>query len=364
MYNIPTQRELMPVKIKNVKIDTIAYDKKNFKDFDKCVEYIKLIIPDYKKYLPNRPLHHVQFEITDTVSDFANCIRRFLLDEIEVYSMDVDEYNIKTDDKFILSDVLKKNIELVPLLQKMTDSESKALKMSINVDNKTDDIITVYSRDITVSDKKNKKLDNEKYFSLNIPLIQLRSNTSLEVSDLNVVKGCGKKDAGKFCLLSNISYEILDVKPFEESKYERQGKSSLNSDPAHFKISYKTHRNIEPKKVMNLCCDAITNRLTTIQKDLANIKSDATVHFSDLVELETKGDVKLFHLKGEYWTIANIIARYCYLEFKDIKFVCASIIHPSTEESIIKIRHNESLKIINSAINHILSDIAIVKRAF
>lgn len=354
----------MPVVIKNVKISTIEYNKKNFKDFDKCIEYIKLIKPDYKKFLPSKPLHQVQFEITNTVSDFANCIRRFLLDEINVYSMDVDESNILTDDRFILGDVLKKNIELIPLLQELTDIESNNLKMSITVENKTDDMMTIYSRDIVVSDKKNKKYANEKYFSLNIPLMQLRSNTTLKVSDISVVKGLGKNDAGKFCLLANMSYEILDIQPFEESKYETRGKSSLNSNPSHFKLSYKTHRNIDPKKIMILCCNAIADRMIAIQKELACIKSDDVIYFSDLIELEIRGDVKLYHFKGEYWTIANIIARYCYIEFKEIKFVCPCIIHPSKEESVVKIKHPDSLKILNMAINHILADVAIVKKAF
>lgn len=354
----------MPIKIKNVKIEEITYDNKHFKDFDKCVGYLKLIDSDYKKYLPSRPQHHVQFEITETVSDFANCIRRFLLDEIVVYSMHVDESNIITNDKFILSDVLKKNIELIPFQQEMTDTESGDLSMGLLVENNTDDIMTVYSRHIIITDKKNKILDSEKYFSMNIPIMQLRSNTKLEIKNITIVKGCGKHDAGKFCFLANLSYEIMDVMPVEESKYEKKGESSLNSEPAHFKISYKTHRNIDPKKVMTLCCNGIIERLTTIQKELSNITNETIVHFSDLIEVESKGDVKLFHFKGEYWTIANVIARYCYLEFKEIKFVCACIIHPLTEESIVKIRHNESVKIINAAIKHILSDVSIVRKAF
>jgi DNA-directed RNA polymerase subunit L len=224
--------------------------------------------------------------------------------------------------------------------------------------------MTVYSRHIEVFDNKNKKLDNEKYFSLNIPITQLRSNKSLEVNDITVVTGNGKTDSGKFCLLANVSYEILDVIPFEESKYEKKGESSLNSTPAHFKIGYKTHRNIEPKKVMVLCCDVIVNRLTAIREELSNIKYTDSTYFSDLIELESHGEIKLFHFKGEYWTIANIISRYCYLAFKDIKFVCASVIHPSKEESIVKIKHGDSVKIINTAIQHIISDALIVKKSF
>jgi DNA-directed RNA polymerase subunit L len=352
----------MSIKIKNMSVNEITYNKKTFKDFDKCVEYVKSIKPNYKQYLPSKSQYRVQFEITNTVSDFANCIRRFLLDEIDVYSMNVCEDDVISDDVFILSDVLKKRIELVPFQQKLNDIND--LIISLTVENKTDDLMTIYTRHINITDKKNKQLNPENYFSTNIPIIQLRSNKSLDIKNINITKGCGKKDAGKFCLLANLSYEIMDVTPFEESKYEKKGESSLNSTPQHFKIGYTTHRNIEPKKIMLLCCDGITKRLTDILSEMSNIKNDMNVYFSDLIDLESKGDVKLFHFKGEYWTIANIIARYCFLEFKEIKFVCACIIHPSTEESIVKIRHSESVKIITSAIKHILADIAIVRKAF
>lgn len=347
----------MPIKVKNVKVNEIKF--KDFKNFDKCLEYVKSMNIDPMKYLPQKPQQHLQFEITNTVSDFANCIRRFLLDEIYIYSMDVDEMNIITNDRFILSDVLKKNIELIPIDQLLTDE----FVISLQIENKTDDIMTIHSGDITITNK-NKVLKTSDYFSSNIPIIQLRSNCSLEIKNISIVSGCGKQDAGKFCLLSNISYEILDVMPVEVNKYEKKGESSLNSEPAHFKIGFKTYRNFDPKKIMLLCCDAITNRMTTIQKELSNITKDMTVYFSDLINLETKGDIKLFHFKNEYWTIANIISRYCYLEFKEIKFICACIIHPSTEESIVKITHPESNKIIDSAITQILDDIKTLRKSF
>ena len=115
---------------------------------------------------------------------------------------------------------------------------------------------------------------------------------------------------------------------------------------------------------MILCCDGIIDRLSSIQKELSQIKNDTTVHFSNLINLETKGNMKLYHFKDEYWTIANIIARYCFLEFKEIKFVCSCIAHPSTEESIVKIIHPESAKILTSAIKNILADVTVLKKAF
>ena len=69
--------------------------------------------------------------------------------------------------------------------------------------------------------KKGKPVNTEQYFSMNIPIIKIRPNKSLEVTKINIVSGCGKQDSGKFGLLSNLSYEILDVIPFDESKFSK-----------------------------------------------------------------------------------------------------------------------------------------------
>ena len=345
------------VKVKNIKYTEIPFETKD-KDFLKCIEYIKSVAPDYKKYLPKNHKQRVSFELTDTNADLANMIRRFLLDEIPVLSMDLKEKHIISDDTFILTDYLKKNIEMIPILQDDDD-----IKMYMDVENPTDEIIFVYSGDITVTDKKGKILNSDKYFTGTIPVINLRPNKSLKISDIQVVSGVGKHDAGKFILLSNISYECIDVIPTIENKYEKKGVSSLNSDPTHFKISCTTHRNLNSKKIIGLCCEHIIDRLTKIQKELESLGS-VTVYFSDILNIETKGEVTLFHLIGEYWTVSNIISRYCYLIFNEIQFVCSSIIHPSTEESIVKIKHPQAIKIVTDAIKKIVSDITIVKKAF
>lgn len=353
------------VKIKNVNITELQFESKD-KNFQQCLEYMKLVTDDYKKFLPKRPKHQLTFEITETSSELANCIRRFLMDEILVTSMHVEEDNVETNDMFILSDFLKKNIELVPFEQSLSDSDTDKVVVSLDVENKTDDIITVYSGDLTVTIGKklvNKK-NNHEYFTTTIPIIKLRPTKSISVSDIKLVKGFGKHDAGKFVLLSNITYKILDVKPVEETKYNKTGESSLNSTPKHFRLGFKTHRNIKPKDVMYKCCDQITQRFVQIQDELSRLKPNVEVHFSDLIDLESKGDIKIFHFKGEYWTLANLMSKYCYLLDTDIKFVTSGIVHPNTEEAVLKIQHNDPVKLLNTVIKTILTDVAIIRKAF
>ena len=298
----------MSVKVKNVKLETLHL--KSNKDFAKVAEFAKMINPDYKMYLPTKPQHALHFELTNANPDLANCIRRFILDEVPIYSMHVEEENIRTDDKFILNDYLKKQIETVPFQQELKDAEKK-LTINIDIENKSDDLLQVYSRDINLF-QGGKKLNTEHYFSPNFRIIKLRPLKKLSVRDITIVQGCGKVNAGKFCPVANIYYDILDVKPFSETKYERKGESSLNSEPKHFRVGFTTHRNADAKRMMRTCCDLITARLTGIQNELKNIKKTDTVYFSDLIELETNRDTKLYYFKGEYWSIANVISRYCF----------------------------------------------------
>ena len=352
------------VKLVNLKYTEIPFESDN-KNFQRCLGYLKLVAPDYKKYIPKNSKHKVSFELLDANSDLANCIRRYLIDEMPVYSMDVDEENIKTDDKFILADYLKNNVELIPFLQDINDKECEELTMSLHVENKTDDVISVYSGDIVILDKQKKILDTSKYFTTTIPIIKLRPGKKLDINIINIVAGIAKAHSGKFILLSNVYYEILDVKPItDENKFNKRGESSLNSNPQHFKIEFTTHRNINSKTIMPECCKLIIKVIESIHKEISNIKETDIVYFSDLIELETKGDVKLFHLKGEYWTIANIISKYCYMASKDIPFVCSSIIHPSIEESIVKIRHTDSIKILLTALKDIISDMTVIQKSF
>lgn len=352
------------VKIKNVKIEELSFAKKmTDKNFKRCLDYAKMVNPKCMDFLPKAPKHSVSFELSESTTDFANCIRRSLMDEVVVYSMTVVDTDVQTDDRFILSDYLQKNIELVPFLQDITESEIKDLTISIDVKNTTDDLRTIYTGDIDIH-VKSKKVDTSKYICPTIALIQLRPASFLKIDTISISHGQAKYDSGQFLLLANVSYEILDVQPLLEGKHETKGESSLNSEPAHFRIGYKTHRNIKPKQVMTKCCDELIRRFRAIQLELDNIKKTDDVHFSNLIELETRGDVKLFYFKNEYWTVSNLISKYCYMAFKDIQFVCSSIVHPATEESIVKIRHTEPLKIIQTAVKNILVDLSTLHKVF
>lgn len=344
------------VKVKNVKFENLSFVS-NDKNFQKCIEYIKLIDPDYKKYLPTSDKQKLSFELHDTNVDLANTLRRFMIDEIPIQSMDVDMESIKTDDKFILSDYFKKNIELIPINQEIDYTK---IKISLSVINKLDTLMAIHASDLDITDLNGKKLKNSVYFRDTIIIYHLRPMCFVNIKQINIVSGIGRHDSGKFIPVSNIGYEILDVKPVSHSKYATKGKSSLNSTPTQFRISATTHGNMDVKNFIIKCCESIISRFSAINKELSEVKDD-DVYFSPSINIETKEDIKIFHFIGEYWTIANIMSRYCYLIDVDIPFVCASIVHPSIEESMVKIKHPQPKKLLISAIKKIIADFTIIK---
>lgn len=344
------------MKVKNVKVIETPFGSTS-KRYAECVKYLSSVEKDYKKFLPHKPKETLTFEIRDSNVDFANTIRRYILDEVPVMSLDVSESDIVSDDKFILTDHLKKNIEAVPLLQ--TIDEKEDLLFELDVTNTTDEIMRIYSSDMTINQKS-----SQKYFTQTIPLITLRPRKHLKISNIKTCSGVGKDDIGKFSSVSNIKYKIMDVKPLNKTRFNTEGVSSMVSTPTHFKISLTNHRNSPTKKIIQTAIKKIIEDVKIAQQEFSNIKKQDITYFSEALELETQGAINIYHLKGHYWTMANLLSKYCYLEDESIPFVCSSIIHPSREESLLKIKHTEHNKILLNATKKIINEYESALKAF
>ena len=324
---------------------------------------------DGKDLLPKRSKYQVSFEINNTCSGFANGIRKCIIDEIPIVSLTMDSDKFSTSDRYILSDYLQKNIELIPIHQEIDFEKSKKWTIQIDITNSTDEVIDIKSGDIEIFDGK-KKIPIESIMSPNISIVELHPAMFIKISEITIIRGMSKNDASKFASVSNTRYEILDIKPLAHTKEEKtQGSSSLISNPTSFRIGYTTYRNVDdPKTIIYRCCDTLTNRLEAFKKEIDNIKEDPELkiisYFSTLLDVETRGDFKFFNFKDESRTLPNMISQYCFLLDPNIPFSAPSLIHPSTEIGVVKIKHTNSLKIIQDSITAILKDISILKKTF
>ncbi len=345
------------VKVENITVDELNFAKDKSPLLKQCLD----LVPDLLKFLPVKPKYVVRFELKETNADMANAIRRCILNETPTMSLDYNEYkDADISDPYILSDFLKKQIDLIPISQ---DVNYDDYEIELDVENKSDEIIKVMTKDFNI--KKNKKnVDVVNIMSPLIILCSLRPGEYLRIKNFKIKKGIGRTDGASFSRVSNILYSPLDVIPLNSETGE--GVSSLNSNPTHFEIGYSTHRNIDdPLKIIREACDVLINRLEVILTNLSNISPKEEYHYSDLIQLETHDSIKEIQFKNENWTTINLISRYCYmLTNSNIKFVTASILHPEIEIGVIKISHPEYLKLIQDSIEKIIEDIKIIHKSF
>jgi DNA-directed RNA polymerase subunit L len=345
------------VKVINVKIEELDFAKEKSAEFTKCLN----LVPDLMKYLPKNIKYKVSFELKDTNSDIANGLRRCLLNETPTKCLQYNENSdVETSDPYILSDFLKKQIELIPINQ---DVEYDDLTITLDIKNNTDEIIDVLTQNFTIK-KKDTEIPVDKVMSPLLVISRLRPEEYLKIKNITVKIGIGRDDAAAFCNISNIYYKPIDVVPLNTET--KKGESSMTSTPTHFKIGYSTHRNTsKPLMLVKKACTVIIERLELILADIKNISDSADYYYSDLIQMETNGNVKEIQFKNENWTTANLIARFCYILTKgNIKFVTPAIIHPENEIAMVKISHPEFCKLIQDAIKKIIEEFTTIKGSF
>lgn len=299
---------------------------------------------------PNKPEYTVEFELHNTVSDLANAIRRCLVEELDVVALSADVKDIETDDRYILPDVVISQLESLPINQEI---EFDANSLELKAINTSTEIRTVFSNSISISDKaSSNSISVKDILSDNLFITKLHATKSIHIKHMKLIKGKALTDANSFTLLSNITYKILDINP--------KSQSSLTSQPSKFKLGYTTSRNISAKKPIIMCCINLIDRLESILKELV---TDNPHGFH--VEIEDHPDnLHHIYIDNEYWTMANLLSKYCYLMDNQIPFVAPAIVHPSTNKAYVKIKHNDWKNILIAAIKEAVEDLTIVKKAF
>jgi len=340
-----------------VRIGDISVAERKYEgpDLDYCLK----LAPEIAALLPTKPKYIVRFKLTQTHAEFANAIRRCLLDELPIKSMDYDEYDEKTaeiTDMYIAADYLKQQICLIPIEQQF---EYDAVSIDFFAENKTPDImeLTTDHFKITRAGKPIPRVDVME----RIVLGKLRPGSKVSVKGISVVSGINKDHGGKYSAFAGTHYEILDAEPYDEDT--GRGTPSLIADPHEFLLGYTTHRNMrKPLLALRQCCDTLIGRLSAIAEELDRILSKHH-HYSDLIQMETDRARREFQIKGEGWTLMPLIARYCLILAPTIAFVAPAIIHPEKNVGVLRIEHPDFLKLIKDAIARAIADLKIVAAA-
>ena len=320
----------------------------------KIEKFIKLGVS--RDLLPRGEWHTARFTLKKTYSEFANGLRRALIEELPTLCMDFNSAEMHTDDQFILSDVVQKCINLVPINQEM---KSRDINIKLHVVNETDDVMDIKASNISC-DKSIIPIPN-------IIIAKLRPGKYLTIDKLSIVEGLCKTSASKFSLLTNVKYEILDHEPYD--MYSQKGVRSIEYDPKEFKLEFTTAGNIKPATVIKLLSDTLTARLERMEtllkeymetlngQDSPNENKQDDDYFSLGLEVKMQEKVKHYRFVGEYITLAYMVGKRCFLLDDNIKY-CAPTIsrYDSTEIGIVKLWHPDSDKLLMTSIKECIAD--------
>ena len=176
---------------------------------------------------------------------------------------------------------------------------------------------------------------------------------TVNISNIKIIKGTGKIDANAFALVGRIFYEIIDMEPYNMET--GTGCKSINSNPRHFRIGYNTLGNIKPKEVILKTCEYLKKKFSNLIKVFEEIKS---IPFeNEWVTIKIDHKLIIITFIGEYWTIANVIAKYIFEIDKTVEYVAPAIVHPDIEKGVVKIKHKEPIEITKQSLKKIVEDI-------
>jgi len=331
------------MEVTNIKIveNTIKYKDTIFES----------LLEDNKHLFPVNNHKTISFELLNSNTELANAIRRVITNELEVKLLQVNINDIKTDDKYILSDIIKDRIESIPINQNIPDDY--IFKLSIT--NNTLDIHDVNSSDLLLM---NYKKNTNELFNQNMKICYLNSNKYITINDIHVNKNTGFYN-GKYSLCT-VNYEIINT----DFKI-----ASLNNDNTDFKMSIKTNGNIEPIEIIKSVVLNLEKRLKIIESYI--IEYNKIYNSSDIQLVDTNNvyiiknyDLFSYYINNESHTIGNLLVKYIYNIDNNIELINYSIPHPSKHQVIINIKHTEHNSIILKSIKNIIKDLHVFQSYF
>jgi DNA-directed RNA polymerase subunit L len=323
------------MNIQNIKINdySIDYSKSKYKS----------IIEQNNNILPKIYKVGLEFELINSNEPFANAIRRVFNDELLIKSLHTNIFDIKTDDKYILHDTIIERLNSISINQDIDES----ISFNLQINNNTNDIIKVYSKDII---NKNNKNDTTLYFNPNILLCTLKPNKYLYINNIIINKDYGYNN--HIYSLGSFKYEILNI-DFSEL--------SLNKDCTDFRLELINNSNIKLSKLVEIIYDNLYFRLKKIQQAINDYQlekqaSDVNKILNEIFIINNNNIYEI-HINNEYHTIGNLLTYYIYKLLNTLELINYKLEHPLRHKIIIFIKHNNYKKLCNDAINNIINDL-------
>jgi DNA-directed RNA polymerase subunit L len=281
-----------------------------------------------KNLIPSVVNKKIIFEIHSSNCAFANGLRRSIMNEIPIRHLTVSMDDIYTTDPWIVANIIRGRIEMIPIPQDIPIGTTYSLKF----ENKNNTYVDVMSSEIKyrgspISD-----------WIGSIPICSINESYSITIDNITVSESYGYTN-GRVSI-GRTSYEILDI--------DMEKISSANADPKKFKLTLEVPGIINPKKVITKAIDSICDRLDNIDFSLA----------------KTEYNIYKLLIHNESHTIGRLLETYIFNLVPTIDYVAMRESHPSKRECTIDIRHPEAEQICKQAIVNIKKEYNSIKSHF
>lgn len=278
--------------------------------------------------IPNLVQEKIDFEIINSNEALVNGIRRCLLGEFNVKYLHVDISDIISNDDSVLTNKLQQRIAGIPINQDININT----KFNLNVSNDTLKKMPVYSKDITGKDKN--------IFNNTIVLHSLNINKHLIINNIIIKEAInGNVSPCRAC------FDTINIDKNE---------SCLTTIHKDFYFTVHTFGNISPKKIINIGCHSLINRLEYLKNIILNY--DQMIQ-NDLIKVNEFGISKYIIYNEDKHTIGNLLVKYIFLQDQSIGFVCYTFQHETEAEFVVKIKSINAEKYILKAIDNIIIDL-------
>ena len=320
----------------------------------------------------------LKFDVNNSNSSFVNCLRRIIISNIETVGFRTEDYE-ESDIKIIENtsslhnEFLLHRIGLIPInIPDVSSYDPTKYKFSLNVDNKTQNIIDITTNDIEVLNLETNTLEKtEDFFPRNkitndhILIIRLKPTPDGTGEKIKLEgkssKGIGKQHI-RFSPVSNVCFinkidtnreaeefdkylaqhpesNITELKKkFKLEESERCFYINENGDPHKFEFTIESCGVIEPHKILIQGLNkiiAMLNKFTSeFEKALSNNESNVEIK-------ETKALMKAFDItiNNENHTLGHLLQSHINQLFKsDNIFVGYQNPHPLENKIIFRIK--------------------------
>lgn len=194
----------------------------------------------------------------------GNALRRIIMGGIPVFCLDFDMGTLRTNDEFVLEDLLRTRINLIPISQRI----DPGLTFSISASNPTESILSIKSISIDIKGGKGGK--KEKLFNETFDIVDIAPSRSLTIPEIRPIRGYGNENARHVCAF-RAALIPLDQIPFDQ--FTGTGVPSALSDPRSHRLSFCTNGNVDPKWVLETACSEILGIVERARKYIPSVQT-------------------------------------------------------------------------------------------